>query len=90
MTRARPDALAVQGEVLLLNHKTRILNFAARSRLPAMYGFREFVDAGGLVFYGPKWTDLFRRAAILVDKILKGAKPGDLPVERKYSRFPTA
>jgi putative ABC transport system substrate-binding protein len=82
MTRERPDALTVQGEVFLLDHKTRILNFAARSRLPAMYGFREFVDAGGLMFYGPRWPDLFRRAAVYVDKILKGAKPADLPVEQ--------
>jgi putative ABC transport system substrate-binding protein len=82
MTGERPDALTVQGEVFLLNHKTRILDFVARSRLPAMYGFREFVDAGGLMFYGPRWPDLFRRAATYVDKILRGAKPGDLPVEQ--------
>jgi putative tryptophan/tyrosine transport system substrate-binding protein len=50
--------------------------------LPAIYGFRDFVDAGGLMFYGPSWLDLFRRAATYIDKILRGAKPGDLPIEQ--------
>ncbi|MGZ3318797.1 MAG: ABC transporter substrate-binding protein [Isosphaeraceae bacterium] len=82
MTKERADALIVQPEVILLSHMTRILEFASRSRLPAVYGYREFIDAGGLMFYGPSWPDLFRRAAIYVDKILKGAAPGDLPVEQ--------
>ena len=63
-------------------HKTRLLNLAAKSRLPAVYDDREFVDAGGLMSYGPNHVDLYRRAAYYVDRILKGAKPADLPVER--------
>ena len=59
-----------------------VVEFAAKHRLPAMYGFREFVDAGGLMFYGPALADGFKRAATYVDRILKGARPGDLPVER--------
>ena len=82
MAKERPDALTVQTEVLLLDRKTKILEFAAEHRLPAIYGFRDFVDGGGLIFYGPSWTDLFRRAATYVDKIIKGTKPGDLPVEQ--------
>ena len=58
------------------------MDLAAKSRLPAMYGSREFVDLGGLMCYGPSYPDLFRRAAIYADKILKGAKPADLPVEQ--------
>jgi putative ABC transport system substrate-binding protein len=82
MTKARPDALTVPTEVVLLDRRARILEFVARSRLPAVYGYREYVDAGGLMFYGPSWPNLFRRAASYVDKILKGAKPADLPIEQ--------
>ena len=82
IARHRPDGLTVQTEVLLLDQKARILDFVTKSRLPAAYGYREFVDAGGLMFYGPSWLDLFRRAAAYVDKILKGAKPADLPIEQ--------
>ena len=60
----------------------RIADFAARNRLPAMYGFREFAEAGGLMAYGANLADLYRRAATYVYKILKGAKPADLPVEQ--------
>jgi len=78
----RVDALmTVEGGQTLMA-RTRIVNFAAMSRLPAMYGLREFVDAGGLIAYGPNNADLFRRAASYVDKILKGARPADLPVEQ--------
>ncbi len=86
IARARPRALAVIADRFLLAHRARIVEFAARRRLPAMYPFREFVDAGGLMSYSPSYTDLFRRAAGFVDRILNGAKPGDLPVEepQKY------
>ena len=60
----------------------RVVELPAKHRLPAMYWEREFVEAGGLMSYGPSFTDLYRRAATYVDKILKGAKPGDLPVEQ--------
>ena len=66
----------------LIAYRTRIVALAASSRLPAMYGFREFPDDGGLMSYGPNFAALFRRAATFVDKILKGAKPADLPVEQ--------
>jgi putative ABC transport system substrate-binding protein len=80
--RARARALFVIEEGTLLPHRARILSLAAQHRLPAASQFREFVEAGGLLSYGPNLPDLFRRAAIYVDKILKGAKPGDLPVEQ--------
>ena len=82
LAQARLDALTVQTEVVLLDRKIPILEFAAKQRLPTTYGFRDFVDAGGLMFYGPSWLDLFRRAATYIDKILKGAEPGDLPIEQ--------
>ena len=69
-------------ETIFVVHRTRVAELAARHRLPAMYPNREFTDAGGLMSYGPTTLDLFRRTAIFVDKILKGAKPADLPVEQ--------
>jgi putative ABC transport system substrate-binding protein len=63
-------------------HRARIADLAARNRLPAIYTSRGFVEAGGLMSYGPQFRDLFRRAAAYVDKILKGASPGELPVEQ--------
>jgi putative ABC transport system substrate-binding protein len=71
------------------NHAGRIRDFAATSRLPTMYGFREFVESGGLLSYGPDVPDMYRRAATFVDKILKGAKPAHLPIEQP-SRFELA
>jgi putative ABC transport system substrate-binding protein len=68
---------------LFVTHRARLVDAVAGSRLPAVYTFRVFVDAGGLVSYGPDYPDLYRRAAIYVDKILKGATPGDLPVEQQ-------
>jgi putative ABC transport system substrate-binding protein len=82
IVQERPDALTVIADRFLLAHRSRIINFVAQSRLPAMYPHREFVDDGGLMAYAPSYTDLFRRAALFVEKILKGAKPGDLPVEQ--------
>jgi putative ABC transport system substrate-binding protein len=80
--RARVDALIVIGDILLLTHRARIADFAARNRLPAMYSNQDYMDAGGLMSYGPNIVDMCRRAATYVDKILKGAKPGDLPIEQ--------
>ncbi len=82
MTRARAGALTVLGSTMLLRERRRLVDLAAKHRLPAVYPWREFVDAGGLMAYGPNVADLFRRAATYVDKILKGAKPADLPVEQ--------
>jgi len=65
----------------MVTNLKRIAGLAAKSRLPSIFHFSEFADAGGLAAYGPDRADLFRRAATFVDKILKGAKPGDLPVE---------
>ena len=80
--RERADALYVLGDVLAFVHRNRIAALAAKNRLPAIYTFRGGVEAGGLMSYGPDFRDLFRRAATYVDRILKGAKPGDLPVEQ--------
>ena len=70
------------GGGVLTSQRTRIVDLAAKSRLPAIYNIREFVEAGGLMSYGVSITDLDRRAAVYVDKILKGAKPADLPVQQ--------
>ncbi|HYR72022.1 MAG TPA: ABC transporter substrate-binding protein [Candidatus Acidoferrum sp.] len=82
MTRARAGALTVLGGSMLFSERKRLVDLAAKNRLPAVYPWREGVDAGGLMAYGPNVADLFRRAATYVDKILKGAKPGDLPIEQ--------
>ncbi len=82
MTKARSDALTVLGSNMFLIERRRLVDLAAKNRLPAVYPLREWVDVGGLMAYGPNLADLFRRAATYVDKILKGAKPGDLPVEQ--------
>src|SRR3989449_1069535 len=82
MSRARADALTVLGTPMFFDQRRRLVDLAAKNRLPAVYGLREYVDAGGLMVYGPNITDNYRRAATYVDKILKGAKPGDLPVEQ--------
>lgn len=78
--QARPNALLVFAVNAV--QQNQIVEFAAKNRLPALYGFREAVDAGGLMSFGPKLLDLWRGAATYVDKILKGAKPSDLPVEQ--------
>jgi putative tryptophan/tyrosine transport system substrate-binding protein len=81
--REHADALAVTSpNPIFLNQRVRIAEFAAKSRLPAMYYSSEFVEDGGLMSYAPNYADLFRRAATYVDKILKGRKPADLPVEQ--------
>jgi ABC-type uncharacterized transport system substrate-binding protein len=76
------DGVLQLADSLFLAHRTRLAELAARGRLPAIYGYREFVDAGGLMSYSPSFADLYRRAASYVDKILKGTKPADLPVEQ--------
>jgi putative ABC transport system substrate-binding protein len=82
MTRARADALTVLTGGMFIGERRRLVDLAAKNRLPAVYAWRVFVDAGGLMAYGPDLAVMFRRAATYVDKILKGTKPGDLPVEQ--------
>jgi putative ABC transport system substrate-binding protein len=82
MTRARAGALTVLPSNLFFREHRRLVDLAARNRLPAVYPWKDFVDAGGLMSYGANPTDSSRRAATYVDKILKGANPGDLPVEQ--------
>jgi putative ABC transport system substrate-binding protein len=77
-----PDALITVEDPLTVGHRTLIAGFAAEQQLPALHGLREFVMAGGLMSYGASVADLFRRAAGYVDKILKGARPADLPVQQ--------
>jgi putative tryptophan/tyrosine transport system substrate-binding protein len=78
----RPDALYTVGDSLFANNRNRLADFAGKHRLPSMFSTRQSVEAGGLVSYGASFLDLFHRAATYVDKILKGAKPADLPVEQ--------
>jgi putative ABC transport system substrate-binding protein len=78
---AKPDAMIVLADRFLLAHRTDIVNFASTSRKPTIYAYREYVDAGGLMSYAPNDLEQFRRAAVYVDNILKGAKPADLPVQ---------
>ena len=80
--QARPDALLVLGDSLINMHRQHIAEFATQEHLPSVFTSREWVVAGGLMSYGPHLPDLFRRAAYYVDRILKGAKPADLPVEQ--------
>ena len=76
------DAVLVLSTTILYFNRTQVSDLAIKSRLATMYSRPEYVDVGGLVYYGPSYTDLYRRAAVYVDKILKGAKPADLPVEQ--------
>ena len=82
ITRERANALFVFDDVLLTTHKRQILDWAATVRLPVISQYAEIAEAGGLMAYGPNVPDLYRRAAIYVDKILRGIKPADLPVEQ--------
>ena len=82
ITAKRPDALMTTADPLIASYRIRIVEFAAKQRLLSMYPGREFVDAGGLMFYGGSISEMYRRAAVYVDKIFKGAKPADLPVEQ--------
>jgi putative ABC transport system substrate-binding protein len=80
--KERPRALLVLADRLFLHNRARIMEFTTQHRLPGVYAYLELVEAGGLMSYGPSYADMHRRAAIFVDKILKGRKPSDLPVEQ--------
>jgi len=82
MSRESPEAILVARSQVILNHRERIIGFAMKKRLPAIFAESLFVEDGGLMSYGADTVDLYRRAATYVDKILKGSKPGDLPIER--------
>jgi len=82
LNKQRPDGLYVLRGVLMATNLRRIAGFALKSRFPSTYDYREAVDAGGLMYYGADQADTYRRIATYVDKILKGAKPADLPVEQ--------
>ena len=82
MAKQRTDGLYVPAGVLLNSNQKRIAGFALKSRWRSMYGRREFVDSGGLMYYGADEADSYKRVAYYVDRLLKGAKPADLPVEQ--------
>jgi len=82
LTKDRPDAFLVPADTFLASQRGRIAQFAIENKLPSAYTFREYIEAGGLLAYTPNYKDLFRRAASYVDKIVKGAKPGDLPIQQ--------
>src|SRR5262245_24145020 len=84
MTAAKAQALIVLPDAMFIAQRRRIVAFAAASRIPAIYGLREFAEAGGLISYGVDRAESFRQSAVLVDKVLKGAKPADLPVEQPW------
>ena len=81
-SKGRADAIVVLGSPVLNLRRTHIADLAAKNRMPGVYAQPEFIDAGGLMYYGASFTDIFQRAATYVDKILKGAKPADLPIEQ--------
>jgi putative ABC transport system substrate-binding protein len=82
IVKERPGALLVLADRLFLQHRALIMDFTAQQRLPGVHAYRELVEAGGLMSFGPSYADMHRRAAYFVDRILRGAKPADLPVER--------
>ena len=82
MARERVGALLVVTDPMFIPHRARLADLVAKNRLPSMFTQRADVEAGGLMSYGPNFPDMYRRAATYVDKILKGAKPADLPVEQ--------
>jgi len=82
MVKRRPEAAIVLADPMFVREASYLVQLAAEQRRPVMYGLREVVVAGGLMSYGASFTDLFRRAATYVDKILRGARPSDLPVEQ--------
>jgi putative ABC transport system substrate-binding protein len=82
IVRKRPDAVMTTADPLIASYRTSIVAFTVKHRLPSMYPGKEFVDVGGLMFYGGSVPEMYRRAAVYVDRILKGAKPADLPIEQ--------
>jgi len=82
MTKDRPDAFLALMDPILSSYRKRILDFLAKNRLPAIFQSRDWVEAGGLISYGPSYPELFHRTAVQMDKVLKGAKPADIPVEQ--------
>jgi putative ABC transport system substrate-binding protein len=82
IVREKPDALLILADRVFLHNRKRMIDFATQHRLPSVNAYREVVEAGGLMSYGPSYEDMHRRAADYVDKILKGTNPGDLPVEQ--------
>ena len=82
LVKDKPKALIILADRIFLHNRARLMDFATQNRLPGVYAYRELVEAGGLMSYGPSYEDLHRRAATYVDKILKGAKPADLPIEQ--------
>jgi len=82
INKERPDAFLALMDISLLAHRKRILDFLAKNRVPAIFESKDWVEAGGLISYGAESADVTRRAAIQMDKILKGAKPADIPVEQ--------
>ena len=83
IAKGRPDALLLLADLrVFLHNRTRIVDFAVQNHLPGVYPYRELVEAGGLMSFGPNYVNMYRRAAEYVDKILKGAKPADIPVEQ--------
>jgi putative tryptophan/tyrosine transport system substrate-binding protein len=85
----RPGALLILADRVFLHDRKRLMDFATQNRIPGVYAYRELVEAGGLMSFGPNYADMHRRAATYVDKILKGSKPADLPVEQptKFELF---
>ena len=82
MTKDRPDGFLALMDPVLISYRKRILDFLVKNRMPAIFQSSDWVEAGGLISYGPDYPDMFRRAAIQMDKILKGTKPADIPVEQ--------
>jgi putative ABC transport system substrate-binding protein len=80
--KLRPQGLIVLADAVSLAHRSRLATFAARAKLPAIFPSRDFADAGGLIAYGARWSDVFRQAGALVDQILRGAKPAELGMRR--------
>jgi putative tryptophan/tyrosine transport system substrate-binding protein len=84
MTKAEAKGVLVLADPMFIAQRARIVELARSHRIPAMYHLRHFVEAGGLISYGAEYTEMFRQSADLIDKILKGAKPADLPVEQPW------